>query len=497
MVKLSKIKNIYRELPIQAKASFWFLISMIFSSALAALATPFFTRMMSTSEYGKYNVFTSWQAIINCIVSLNIYGGVYAQGIVKQPNATRSHFISSFQGLLTFLVAIWFVVYCFVSRGIESLLGITFIEGVFMFILIWGTGVFQIWAQAERTEYKYRKLVAASMLYALASTIGGLILVHNMENRVVGRILGMVLPVIFIYSVIFVSQVKKNKQLYNKEIWMHTIVLAIPLVPHYLSQIVLSSSDRIMISMLIDEDSAGIYSLAYTLAQLMTLFNGALLSTIEPWLYKNIRAAELENKINIKNIAYISFSLIAVLNFLLIACAPDIVKIFAPIEYYDAIWVIPPVSMSVFFMFIYSFFALFEFYYEKSKYTAIATVTGAVLNVILNFIFIKLFGYIAAGYTTLVCYIIYSLMHYLFMRKIVREKLNNMKVYDMKVVLGITIVFLILSFMMMGAYNNPLIRYLLLFGIAMIAVIKRRFLVGQINSILQLKKQGGNTIENH
>ena len=33
-------------------------------------------------------------------------------------------------------------------------------------------------------------------------------------------------------------------------------------------------------------------------------------------------------------------------------------------------------------------------------------------NVVLNFIFIRIFGYVAAGYTTLACYILYSVGHY-------------------------------------------------------------------------------------
>ena len=43
---------------------------------------------------------------------------------------------------------------------------------------------------------------------------------------------------------------------------------------------------------------------------------------------------------------------------------------------------------------------------------------AAVANVVLNFIFIRLFGYIAAGYTTLACYMLYSVGHYIVSKRI-------------------------------------------------------------------------------
>ena len=55
---------------------------------------------------------------------------------------------------------------------------------------------------------------------------------------------------------------------------------------------------------------------------------------------------------------------------------------------------------------------------------------AAVANVVLNFIFIRLFGYIAAGYTTLACYMLYSVGHYIVSKRIlvnegIQENLMN------------------------------------------------------------------------
>ena len=217
----------------------------------------------------------------------------------------------------------------------------------------------------------------------------------------------------------------------------------------------------------------------------MTLFNSALLQTIEPWLYKRINDKKIGD---ISKVAYPAFIGIAAVNLLLIALAPEAVKIFAPTEYYDAIWVIPPVTMSVYFMFSYTFFAVFEFYYEKTKLVAVATSAGAVLNIILNYIFIKIFGYYAAGYTTLVCYMVYAAFHMYFMRKICREQLNNDQPYSLRVYGGITMAFLLLGFIFMASYNYVIIRYSMLGIMLIVMVVFHKKIIRVIKNILNLKK---------
>ena len=64
-----------------------------------------------------------------------------------------------------------------------------------------------------------------------------------------------------------------------------------------------------MIDRMEGSGAAGIYGLAYSLAQVMMMFNTALVQTEEPWMYRKIE----ENKIeDIKSIAYTSFVFIAI-----------------------------------------------------------------------------------------------------------------------------------------------------------------------------------------
>lgn len=98
--------------------------------------------------------------------------------------------------------------------------------------------------------------------------------------------------------------------------------------------------------------------------------------------------------------------------------SPELVLIFGSPKYREAVYVIPPVAASVFFIFIYNILSMPQFYYEKTQFLMAASMAAAGANVVLNFIFIRLFGYIAAGYTTLACYMLYSVGHYIVSKRI-------------------------------------------------------------------------------
>lgn len=82
---------------------------------------------------------------------------------------------------------------------------------------------------------------------------------------------------------------------------------------------------------------------------------------------------------------------------IVMAFCPEIIKIFAAPEYYDARWIVPPVVEALLFMFIFPLFCNVEFYFAQTKFIMVASSVAALTNVCLNYIGIRLFGYIAAA----------------------------------------------------------------------------------------------------
>lgn len=470
---LEILRKKYYSVPFRVKASFWFLICSVMQKGISVITTPIFTRLMDTEQYGKYSVFNSWYSVIAVFVTLRLYYGVYSQGLVKF-EAIRDKYSSALQGLTLTLCGVWFLIYIAFANFWNAIFSLSTSAMIAMFVIVWATAAFNFWAANQRIDYKYKELVIVTLIVTIAKPTLGVLMVINSQDKALARIWGLAIVELICYFWLFLEQLRKGKTFFSRSIWKYAVSFNIPLIPHYLSQTILSNSDRIMIEKLIDTSSAGIYSLAYSIAMLMLLFNEAMQQTLAPWIYGKIKDKKFND---IHSVAYISLILVAMINLLLIVIAPEAVRIFAPPAYHEAIWIVPPVAMSTYFLFLYNIFSYFEFYFEKTKSIALSTVAAALINVVLNYIFIKRNGYMAASYTTLICYILYALLHYFVMKNICKKECNNVVVYNPFVIIGIGAIFMILGFLSMIFYDFSIIRYGIIVIIVVTIIIKRRWAI--------------------
>ena len=131
----------YNKMNIIAKASFWFLICSFMQKGITFIVTPIFTRLLTTAEYGRFNVFTSWEYMLNIIVSLCLSFGVYQQGLVKYEDDMKK-FSSSMQGLTLFLVLLWTIIYLVFRKPINEIIGFNTAYMLSMIAIIWTNNVF-------------------------------------------------------------------------------------------------------------------------------------------------------------------------------------------------------------------------------------------------------------------------------------------------------------------------------------------------------------------
>ena len=469
----------YKKLPVQVKASFCFLICSFLQRAVYMLTTPIFTRILSTSEYGQLGVFNSWYHVAIVIIPVCLSASMHTQGLVKF-SEERDVFTSSLMGLVTLLVLIWCVIYFAFRSFWNETMGLTTIQMICLLFRTWTFSVIGFWGNEQRVNYEYRRLVIVSIIVSVVQPLVGIILVLVARDKVTARIVGITMVELVAYSWMFIISVKRGKTLYSKRFWKYGILINLPLLPHYISSTVLSSADRIMIRDMVGYNEAGIYDLAYSAALVMSMFNSALLATLTPWMFRKIKERK---EIEIAPVAYGTVGIIALANLLMILFAPEVVMIFAPKPYYAAVGAIPPVAMSVFFMYCYGLFSRFAFYKEKTAYIMIASVGGAVLNIALNYIFIPVFGYIAAGYTTLFCYIVYSICHNIFMNKVC----GGVRPFSGRKILSIAALFLLIGFMLLFTYDYPLIRYGIGLVGVVIGVVNREKIMKLFKGLMEIK----------
>lgn len=482
-MRINSLFEKYKTAPIQVRASFWFLICSFLQKGISVITTPIFTRIMTPAEYGQFGVFNSWFGIVVIIVSLSLYLGVHIQGLVKFSEG-RDVFTSSLLGLTTVFLALWTAVYIVFHQFWNHVFMLTTVQMLAMLVMVWTTAVFNFWANEQRVRYSYRLLVAVTLIVSAARPILEIVLILNSDDKVTARILGIVLVELVGYSWMYFYQMKRGRKFFSKQFWKYALAFNIPLIPHYLSQVILNSADRIMIQSMVGSNEAGIYNLAYSLAMIMTIFNIALMQTLNPWMYQKIKERKDQD---MAPIAYGTLIFIAVINLLLIILAPEAVAFFAPKSYYEAIWIVPPVAVGMYFMYSYDLFAKHAFYYEKTTFIMIATVLCAASNIVLNYFAINWFGYIAAGYTTLICYMMYSITHYLFMRRVCDKYCEGEYPYSTTKIVVITIPFMVIGLAFLAVYNHPIIRYSIVAASLIAMVIFRKRIIGFLKQVMDMR----------
>lgn len=331
----------YDSLPKQLRASFWYLICNFVQKAVAVIFTPIFTRLLTTQEYGHYGIFNSWDLIISVFVTLNLSYGVFTQGMVKN-SGDRKSFAASFQGLTFVLFCTWIFIYILFHVNLNRMTGLSTREMLVMLGSSWTSAAYGLWAAEQRIDYHYRKLMLTTLTAAICGPSLGIVFVNIFPDRVFGRVFATFIVNVLVYIGPVFSQFFNGGKIINTRYWRYALLFNIPLIPHYLSQTLLSNSDRIMIEKMAGSSESGIYNLAYSVAVTMIFFNSALLQTIHPWLYQKIKD---RNTKQIKTVVYPAFFIIGFVNLVLIIFAPEAVAIFAPPQYREAIWVIPPVAM--------------------------------------------------------------------------------------------------------------------------------------------------------
>jgi O-antigen/teichoic acid export membrane protein len=457
----------YKNISLPAKASLWFIICSLLQKGVSFITTPLFTRMISTSEYGEAVLYSSWMEIITIFATFQLATGVFNKAMIRYED-DRDGYTSSGLFLTTCITAVFFILYLLGANFWDTLFDLPRGMMCMMFLDIMFSTAMSFWSIRNRFEYRYKSVVVISLSVTILGSLLSLLLVHfsNTALQAEAKIVGMLLIKIVFYSVVYIVILRKGKKLVVPSYWKYSILYNLPLIPHYLSQQVLTQSDRIMISNICGKGDAAIYSVAYQLSMVAFLFTYAIHTSFTPWTYEQLKAK------NYKNIGRKSLwieILIGIMCFLFSLLAPELIYILGGKVYSSAVWIVPSVSMSVLFQTIYTFFGNVEFYFEKTGFVMVASIICAICNLILNACFIPNYGFVAAGYTTLICYILYAFVHYLFMKKIQKEQQIE-SIYNGKYMWLIAMIFVLMSIFVSFLYTHTWLRFCVIFVLGIITV---------------------------
>ena len=449
-----------RKISAGVKSSVVYTLSSLFSKGLAIITVPIFTRLMSTSQIGIVNLYNSWYSMISAIATLSLTSGGYVVALREYEN-DRNGYQSSVLSL-TSIIAVLLAITYFVNPTFWSrVLGLPKGLIVLMLIGFLFAPARDFWLARQRYEYKYKLSGIVMMGSALLASVLSILVVVKLSKIDVtivaeGRLYSNYIIIYGVSAVIWIYTFFKGRTFVNKEYWKLSLALSLPLVGYSISSQILTVSDRMMISQMVDNSAVGIYSTLYTVSSLSLLVWQAVHSSFVPYIFRNI---EKDNS-GIKRVSAQLMTFYAVVAILMTFLAPEIVKILATKEYYEAIYIMPPIAAGVFFTSFANLYSDIAVYYKKTKYVMYPAIIAAVSNLVLNYIFINLYGYMAAAYTTLFSYILFALFQGIWARKICKEHgIKTGTIYNDKFMIMLAIITTAISLIGILFYRHTFLRY--------------------------------------
>lgn len=459
-----------------------YLIANIIGMAVSLVALPILTNLLSTAEMGIATSFITLKNIVTIIILLAMYISIDKMYISIKDINERYKYLSSIYIFSTIIAILIYILYFIFQVPLNKVLGFDTKMMTLMFvmcILINGcTLMVANWNFCNKAKYTFLYNLFVSPVSQILSIILVLILP---SEKYLGRIIGVDFFNITLGMVCGIVIIKKGKKAFEKKYIKESLQISLPMIPHLLSQIFLSSCDLLMIKSIVGESSAGIYSVAYTISNILYTISLQIFKPWSPWVYRRIENKETDS---IKENSKLIMHIVWIFCIGIFTIAPELIKIFINSEYGEASLIVPPICLGIYFQMMYTFFYDIEYYHKKNKQIAIFSVITAITNIILNYVAINIWGYQAAAYTTIISYMILCILHYFGMKKI-----DKTKYYDLKTLIILSIVLMLITFANVIFNSNIIIRYIILVISGIYILIRYKNLILNFwNKILEKMK---------
>lgn len=448
---------------IQQKATISYMLASFFTQGVNFVTLPIYTRLLSTSDMGIITTFTSWYAIIYAIGTLSLTSGSMSIAMVEF-EGKRNQYQSVCLTLSTTSAIVIFLVYMVfgIKLRIINLFSIPIM--LILCLLLFFNPALDSWYLRERYEYNYKAVLFVSIMVSVFSTIipitcisiGKMYQVGNLaEIRIVSQYGVNILVGVFFYIYIM----KRGKCIYDKKMIIFALNLSLPLIVHTLAKNILDTSDRLMIASMCSNSEAGIYGTVYNISMVALILWNAINAAVVPVVFNSLKEKKYEQVEKLTLKILILFSVGSVLVTLI---APEVLRILTTSEYYNAVHMIPAITTGIYFTAVYGIYGNMLLFAKKSFQIMLATSSAAAINIILNYIFIKKFGYMAAAYTTFISFAILAILQGKMQLKVFREE-----VVSTKFVALISVITTIVCLVCNCIYNYFFVRYLVI-GIIMV-----------------------------
>lgn len=417
----SKSNNTYKTL---FKDTVLFAISDFASKCITFLLLPLYTSVLTTAEYGQMDLLNNMVNLIYPVLTLAIVEATirFALDRKEKSREVLSTALIFVMGGTLFLA---------ILTPFSDLFGNTFSTYWIEFVLLYnGYSLRMLFSYYCRGRKKNMVFAIQGVLQtASVVTLNLLFLLvfkWGIEGYLVATILSYYIAVVFIVlKGKFLHDILKFK--FNHSLMKRMLIFSIPMIPTLISWWFLNSMDKYYIIAMVGMGASGVYAVAHkipTILQTVTqIFNKA-------WQISSVSIYEGEERDKKYTEIYTYFCFVCMTACLILNIFSRwLARILFAKAYFEAWTYVPILLVAAVFSSMAGFLTQIFTSAKKTLVLFESTVLGVVVNAILNYLFIKQFGTIGAAYGTLISFITVWLVRSISVQKIVKLKMNYLKLF--------------------------------------------------------------------
>lgn len=372
-------------------------IGKLSTQVISFLLLPLYTSKLTPSEYGTYDLLVTISTFLLPIITMLMEESMFRFLIDAEDFKAKKKVITA----TIFYTTVGALVFCLISGIVLAIMKYEYAAVFILFIL---SNIILGLSNALARGMGKIKLYSLSNFILGASTIVlNIVFIVSLKLGVSGLLWSNTIAnsatAIIVLLKLHLPQFISKKDLSRKTL-SEMLRYSIPLVPNNLSWIIISLSDRLMLSFMTGTDANGIYSIANKFPNIVYTCYG-FFSTA--WKESAARILKEDNKSAYYNSIYkdIKFFLKAIV-LGLIAVMPFAFPILVDSSYGDAYVYIPILVISIYYTNMSNFYGGIFTAYKDTKIMGSTTVMAAITNIVINLIFIPKFGIYAATFSTLI-----------------------------------------------------------------------------------------------
>ncbi|HEX8277454.1 MAG TPA: oligosaccharide flippase family protein [Segetibacter sp.] len=417
----------------------WYGVSSIAARFINYLLTPYLTStsVLKVSDYGKLSLVFAAIPLLNVLFTYGFETAYFRFSQRKEyqntlySTASISLFISS--------VIFSFVLWTF-RDSLASLAGVPnqpYLIKISIIVITLDTLATIPFAKLrqEGRPIKYAFIRITGILVNIASTVFFLsycpkILANNPNSWISFFYRTDINPVTYVLIatllqsgltlLLLMDQISSIKLEFNRGLWNEMMLYALPLIIVGMGGMINETFDRLMLhwwvpgSITFKEEQVGIYSACYKLSILISLFTQAFRMGAEPFFFKQ---AEGLNPQRTYARVMKFFVITVTLMFLLVSLFLPVFKYFIGKNYWAGLPAVPILLLANMFLGIYYNLSIWYKLGNKTRAGAYITIIGAAITIVINWLFIPRYSFMACAWATFFCYGSMMLISYIWGQK--------------------------------------------------------------------------------